>query len=66
MSDNDKINENKEQPVRINGKMPRGARVPMKVNKKTVGRVLGYLKPFTGQLILVVFCILLSSGASVM
>lgn len=63
MSDN--INENKEQPVRINGKMPRGARVPMKVNKKTVGRVLGYLKPFTGQLILVVFCILLSSGASV-
>ncbi len=65
MSDNEKINKNDEQPVRINGKMPRGARVPMKVNTKTVGRVLGYLKPFTGQLILVVICILLSSGASV-
>ena len=58
----EKLNEKKEQ---ISGKPPRGARPPMKMNKKTIGRVMSYLKPFRGKLALVVVCILLSSGASV-
>ena len=60
------LNENKEQaPVKMSGRPPKGARVPMKINKNTVKRVMSYLKPFSGQLALVVVCILVSSGASV-
>ncbi|MCH5205399.1 MAG: ABC transporter ATP-binding protein [Oscillospiraceae bacterium] len=60
------LNENKEQaPVKMSGRPPKGARVPMKINKNTVKRVMSYLKPFSGQLVLVVVCILVSSGASV-
>ncbi len=44
---------------------PKGARVPMKFNKDTIKRVLSYMKPFTPQLIVVVLCILITSGASV-
>ncbi len=44
---------------------PKGARVPMKFNKNTIKRVLSYMKPFTPHLIVVVLCILITSGASV-
>jgi len=37
----------------------------MKFNKDTIKRVLSYMKPFAPQLIVVVLCILLTSGASV-
>lgn len=48
------------------GRPPKGARVPMKMDKKTLKRLMGYLKPYTGWLILVMLCILVTSGASVM
>lgn len=63
MSDN--IKENKAQPPRIQGRPPKGARVPMKFDKKTIKRLLSYMKPFTPKLILVFVCILITSGASV-
>lgn len=63
MSDN--IKENKAQPPRMQGRPPKGARVPMKFDKKTIKRLLSYMKPFTPQLILVFVCIMITSGASV-
>lgn len=48
------------------GRPPKGARVPMKMDKTTMKRLLGYLKPFRGQLAVVVICTLLTTGASVM
>lgn len=48
-----------------NMRPPKGARIPMKINKKTVKRLLSYMKPFTPQLIVVCVCILITSGASV-
>ena len=48
------------------GRPPKGARVPMKMDKTTMKRLLGYLKPFRGQLSVVVICTLLTTGASVM
>ena len=62
MSDN--IRESK-QPSKMPGKPPRGARVSMKFDRKTIKRMLSYMKPFTPQLILVLICILVTSGASV-
>lgn len=46
-------------------KPPKGARVPTKVNGKTVKRLFSFLKPYTPHLIVVVLCILLTSIASV-
>lgn len=65
MSDNIKENKENGQPPKMQGKPPRGARVPMKFDKKTIKRMLSYMKPFTPQLILVTICILITSGASV-
>ncbi len=48
-----------------NMRPPKGARVPTKLNKGTVKRVLSYMKPFIPQLIVVCLCILVTSGASV-
>lgn len=60
------INENKQQtPPRMPGRPPKGARVPMKFDKKTIKRVLSYMKPFIPQLILVFICILITVAASV-
>ncbi len=58
------IKENK-QPPRVNGRPPKGARVPMKFDKKTIKRMLSYMKPFLPQLILVFVCILVTVVASV-
>ncbi len=44
---------------------PKGARVPTKVNGKTIKRLFSFLKPYTPHLIAVVVCILLTSVASV-
>ncbi|MGN0679404.1 MAG: ABC transporter ATP-binding protein [Oscillospiraceae bacterium] len=48
-----------------NMRPPKGARVPTKVNGKTIKRLFSYMKPFTPHLIIVCVCILLTSGASV-
>ena len=50
---------------RTNMRPPKGARVPTKVNGKTVKRLLSYLKPYTPHLIVVVVCILITAAASV-
>ena len=50
----------------MGGRPPKGARVPMKLDKKTFKRLMGYLKPYRGKMVLVIICILLTSGASVM
>lgn len=75
MSDNIK-KSNEQQPriqgtarapgsTRAPGRPPKGARVPMKFDKKTIKRLLSYMKPFMPQLILVFICILVTSAASV-
>lgn len=46
-------------------KPPKGARVPTKVNGKTIKRLFSFLKPYTPHLTVVVVCILLTSIASV-
>ena len=61
----DEIKTTKEPP-RMGGRPPKGARVPMKLDKKTFKRLMGYLKPYRGKMVLVIICILLTSGASVM
>ncbi len=53
-----------KMPVR-QGRPPRGARVPMKFDKKVIKRLFGYMKPFRKRLILVVVCIIVSALASV-
>lgn len=52
-------------PPRMPGRQPKGARMPMKFDKKTIKRVFSYLKPYKVQMILVVLCILLTTGAQV-
>ena len=47
------------------GRPPKGARVPVKSDKKVIKRLLSYMKPFRKQLILVAVCIVVSSVASV-
>lgn len=47
------------------GRPPKGARMPMKFDKKTIKRMFAYLKPYKVQMILVVVCILLTAGAQV-
>ena len=47
------------------GKPPKGARVPMKFDAKVIKRLLGYMKPFRKQLIVVAVCIVITSVASV-
>ncbi len=44
---------------------PKGARVSVKFSKGTVKRLLSYMKPFAPRLVVVVLCILITSGASV-
>ena len=44
---------------------PKGARVPMKFDMKVIKRLLGYMKPFRAQLIVVAVCIVVSAVASV-
>lgn len=46
-------------------KPPKGARVPMKFDMKVIKRLLGYMKPFRVQLIVVAVCIIVSAIASV-
>lgn len=62
----DEIKTTKQASPKTSGRPPKGARVPMKMDKKTMKRLMGYLKPYTGKLILVMLCILVTSGASVM
>ena len=66
MSDEQKKGSVEEEKIEVTGRLPRGARVPMKINKDTLKRVMSYLKPYRGHLIGVVICTLLTSGASVM
>lgn len=47
------------------GKPPRGARVPMKFDMKVIKRLLTYMKPFRGLMIIVGICIVASAAASV-
>jgi len=44
---------------------PRGARVPMKFDIKVIKRLLTYMKPFRGLLIIVGICIIANAAASV-
>ena len=46
-------------------KPPRGARMPMKFDANVIKRLLGYMKPYRGRMIIVAVCTLLTSGASV-
>ena len=56
--------KDEKMPART-GRPPRGARVPMKFDKKVIKRLFGYMKPFRKRLILVVVCIVISALASV-
>ncbi len=56
--------KDEKMPVR-QGRPPRGARVPMKFDKKVIKRLFGYMKPFRGRLVIVVVCIIVSALASV-
>ena len=56
--------KDEKMPTRT-GRPPRGARVPMKFDKKVIKRLFGYMKPFRKRLILVVVCIVVSALASV-
>ncbi len=47
------------------GKPPRGARVPMRFDKKTIRRVMSYMKPYRVQMIAVLVCIIITAVASV-
>ncbi len=47
------------------GKPPRGARVPMRFDKKTIRRVMSYMKPYRVQMIAVLVCIIITAAASV-
>lgn len=47
------------------GKPPRGARMPMKFDMNVIKRLLSYIKPYRGRMIIVAVCTLLTSGASV-
>ena len=60
------MSDTKQAAPMPKGRPPKGARVPMKMDKTTMKRLLGYLKPFRVQLAVVVICTLLTTGASVM
>lgn len=47
------------------GRPPHGARVPMKFDIKVIKRLLTYMKPFRGLLIIVGICIVANAAASV-
>lgn len=47
------------------GRPPKGARAPMKFDKKVIKRVFQYIKPYTPQMIIVVVCIIVTAVASV-
>ncbi len=56
-----------KQPMPMRGgRAPKGARVPMKIDKKTMKRLMSYLKPYRGRMFAVVICTLLTAGSSVM
>lgn len=54
-----------QQPPRVSGRLPKGARVPLKFNKTVLKRTMAYLKPYKWHLLAVLFCILLTAGSSV-
>lgn len=56
---------NAKQPM-PHGRAPRGARVSIKFDKKTIKRLMSYLKPYKWQMLVVVICVLLTAGSSVM
>ena len=47
------------------GKPPRGARVPMRFDKKTIKRLMSYMKPYTPHMIGVLVCVIITAVASV-
>ena len=47
------------------GKPPRGARVPMQFDKKTIKRLMSYMKPYMPKMAIVFFCIIITAVASV-
>ncbi len=57
--------EQQQQPPRVSGRLPKGARVPLKFNKTVLKRTMAYLKPYKWHLLAVLFCILLTAGSSV-
>ena len=57
--------EQQQQPPRVIGRLPKGARVPLKFNKTVLKRTMAYLKPYKWHLLAVLFCILLTAGSSV-
>ena len=46
-------------------KPPRGARVPMQFDKKTIKRLMVYMKPHLPKLVIVLICIIITAVASV-
>ena len=57
--------EQQQQPPRVSGRLPKGARVPLKFNKTVLKRTMAYLKPYKWHLLAVLFCIMLTAGSSV-
>lgn len=47
------------------GKPPRGARVPMQFDKKTIKRLMSYMKPYMPKMVIVFICIIITAVASV-
>lgn len=60
----EKINEKKAAPM-PHGRSTRGAGMSMKFDMKVIKRILSYLKPYRGKLVLVILCTLVTSIASV-
>lgn len=58
-------NKVKQSKPPVQGGAPRGANTPMKFDMKVIKRLMGYMKPYTGLLIVVIVCILVTSIASV-
>lgn len=55
---------NKKEQMPPMGRMPEGMPPKPQFDRKTLGRLLSYMKDYRGQLIFVVLCILLSAIAS--
>ena len=47
------------------GKPPRGARVPIQFDKKTIKRLMSYMKPYMPKMVIVFICIIITAVASV-
>lgn len=57
------MSENKNMKMPPRGGMPKNS--GMKIDKNVIKRLLGYMKPFRGQMVLVIISIIVSSIASV-